>query len=129
MTRRVSLFERDVQVKLAPAAVELLHRAGRVLTEGELDGDRYAGSTMVTVDLARTAALISDPPDSTTAQRVAFLYAADERCRDRARSLAVAEARKAAGTGLAEPQVDVESRARGREIHVSLSVEARSTDR
>src|SRR5690554_1607916 len=80
MARRVSLFEREVTVRLAPGAVELLHGAARVLSEGELTGDVYAGSTMLTVDLTRTADRISDPPDASTAQKVALLYAADERC-------------------------------------------------
>jgi hypothetical protein len=124
MARRVSLFEREVQVRLAPVAVELLHGAARVLSEGELDGDVYAGSTMLTVDLARTVDRISDPPDSSTAQRIAFLYAADERCREYARRIAVAEARKAAGCDLTAPHIDVESRARGAELHLSLNVEA-----
>src|SRR5512132_524677 len=77
MARRVSLFEREVVVRLAPVAVELLHGAARVLSEGELIGEVYAGSTMLTVDLARTADRIADPPDASTAQRVALLYAAD----------------------------------------------------
>jgi hypothetical protein len=124
MTRRVSLFEREVRVRLAPAAVDLLHTAARVLSEGELTGDIYAGSTMLTVDLARTADRVSDPPDVSTAQRVALLYAADERCRAYARRIAVAEATKTAGAPLANPHVDVESRARGAEVHLSLNVEA-----
>ncbi len=124
MARRVSLFEREVQVRLAPVAVELLHGAARVLSEGALDGDLYAGSTMLTVDLARTVDRISDPPDSSTAQRIAFLYAADERCRDHARRIAAAEARKTAGCELTSQHIDVESRARGAELHLSLNVEA-----
>src|SRR5690348_11980005 len=82
MTRRVSLFEREVAVRLAPVALELLHGAARVLTEGELAGDAYAGSTMLTIDLARTRDRVSDPVDASTAQRVAVLYETDERCRD-----------------------------------------------
>jgi hypothetical protein len=124
MTRRVSLFEREVVVKLAPLAVELLHDAARVLSEGGLDGNVYAGSTMMTVDLAKTAARVSDPPDASTAQRIAFLYAADERCRKHARRIAVAEAIKTAGCDLTAPHIDVESRARGAELHLSLNVEA-----
>src|SRR5688572_30565327 len=80
MTRRVSLFERQVQVRLAPLAIGLLHDAARVLSEGELSGNLYAGSTMLTVDLARTSERVSDPPDASTAHKVAVLYAADERC-------------------------------------------------
>jgi hypothetical protein len=125
MARRVSLFEREVTVRLAPVAVQLLHDAARVLTEGEIVGDLYEGSTMMTVDLGRTISLISDPPDSTTAQRVAFLYAADERCRASARRIAVTEAHRNAGRELVAPHVDVESRAKGNEIHLSLNIEAR----
>jgi hypothetical protein len=124
MTRRVSLFEREVAVRLAPVAVELLHGAARTLTEGELAGDAYAGSTMLTVDLAATRDRISDPVDASTAQRVAILYAADERCREHARRIAVKEARRIAGCELSAPHIDVESRARGHELHLSLNVEA-----
>ena len=124
LARRVSLFERDVQVRLAPIAVEILHGAARVLTEGELNGDAYAGSTMLTVDLARTADRVSDLPDASTAQRVAFLYAADDRCRDYARRIALGEARRVAGCDLAAPHIDVESRARGAELLFSMGVEA-----
>jgi hypothetical protein len=124
IARRVSLFEREVTVKLAGMAVELLHGAARVLSEGELVGDVYAGSTMLTIDLARTADRVSDPPDASTAQRIAFLYAADDRARDHGRRIAVAEARRMAGCELATTTVDVESRARGAELHLSLGVEA-----
>jgi hypothetical protein len=79
---------------------------------------------MLTIDLTRIDR-ISDPPDSSTAQRVAFLYAADERCREHARRIAVAEARRTAGCGLTTPHIDVESRARGAELLLSLNVEAR----
>lgn len=125
MARRVSLFEREVRVRLAPVAVDLIHDAARVLSEGGLHGDVYAGSTMLTVDLRRTVDRVSDPPDSSTAERVAFLYAADERCRERARRIAVSEARRTAGCDLTAPNIDVESRARGSELHLSLNVEAR----
>ena len=124
MARRVSLFERQVSVRLAPVAVDILHDAARVLHEGELTGDIYAGSTMLTVDLARTRDKVSDPPDASTAQRVAFLYAADERCREHARRIAIAEAKKSARCELTGAHVDVESRARGPELLLSLNVEA-----
>lgn len=125
MARRVSLFEREVTVRLAPVALELIHGSARVLTEGEVTGDLYTGSTMLTIDLARASERISDPPDASTAQRVAMLYASDERCREHARRIALGEARRVAGAELSAPLVDVESRARGSEIHLSLDVEAR----
>ena len=125
MARRVSLFEREVTLRLAPVALELIHDSARMLTEGELAGDVYAGSTMLTVDLQRARERISDPPDVSTARRVAVLYASDDRCREYARRIAIAEARRLAGCELANPLVDVESRARGPEVLLSLEVEAR----
>jgi hypothetical protein len=124
MTRRVSLFEREVSVRLAPVALELLHGAARTLTEGDLDGDSYAGSTMLTIDLARTADRVSDPIDASTAQRVAVLYDADDRARDHARRIAVKEARRIAGVDLVQSTIDLETRARGHEVHLSLNIEA-----
>lgn len=124
MARRVSLFEREVSIRLAPVAIELLHSAARGLHEGELIGTNYAGSTMLTIDLASTSDLVSDPPDASTAHRIALLYATDERCRQRARRLAIAEARRVAGCELASPRVDVETRAHGAQLHLSLNVEA-----
>ncbi|MGE0868006.1 MAG: hypothetical protein AB7P03_05580 [Kofleriaceae bacterium] len=124
LARRVSLFEREVTVRLAPVAVDLLHDAARVLTEGDLIGETYSGSTMFTIDLARTTDRVSDPPDATTAQRVALLYAADERCRLHARRVAGYEAQRRAGCALSGAHVDIESRSRGSELHVSLNVEA-----
>jgi hypothetical protein len=124
MARRISLFEREVTVRLAPVAIELIHGSARMLTEGELAGNVYTGSTMITMDLARARDRISDPPDASTAQRVAVLYASDERCRDHARRIAIGEARRMAGCDLTTPLVDIESRARGPEVHLSLDVEA-----
>lgn len=124
MARRVSLFEREVTVRLAPVALELLHGAARVLTEGELDGQTYAGSTMLTIDLARTAERVSDAPDAATAARAAQLYADDERCREYARRVAIKEARRIAGCELAAHSVDLEARSRGAELLLSLNVEA-----
>jgi hypothetical protein len=124
MVRKVSLFERQVTVRLAPVALELLHGAARTLTEGELAGDGYAGSTMLTIDLARTADRVSDAPDAATAQRAAALYASDDRCREHARRIAVKEARRIAGCDLAGHCVDLESRSRGHELLLSLNVEA-----
>lgn len=124
MAKRVSLFQREVKVVLAPAALELLHGAARVMSEGEFTGDLYEGSTMMSVDFTRTVNVVSDPPDATTAQRVAFLYASDEKCRDHARRVAVAEAKRRAGAELTAAHIDVESRARGPELLLSLNVEA-----
>lgn len=121
--RRVSLYEREVRVRLAPAGLELLFGEARVLTEGDADGDRWCGSTMVTIDLARVAPRVSDECDVAAARRLARLMADDDRVRDRARRLAIAEAERAAGAPLA-PVVDLHIHPRGRTLHLDLDVEA-----
>jgi hypothetical protein len=124
MARRVSLFEREVKVRLSPVGVDVLFGAGSVLSEGHFAGDRFAGSTMITVDLARTAAAISDPIDAATTRRVAALVPTDDRARDRARGVAIGEARRAAGCELTTPKVDLRARAVGHQLHLDLDLEA-----
>jgi len=80
----------------------------------------------MTVDLHRTIDRVSDKPDASTAQRLAFLYAADERARDHARRIALAEARRTAGRELQASSIDVESRARGAHLLLSVTVEGRT---
>ena len=124
MARRVSLFERRVQVRLSSAALDVLFDSAQVLTEGQVDAQRFVGSTMVTIDLARAASRVSDDCDAATARRVAELLAADERSRERAREIALAEARRRAGA-LVAPAVDLRVRAAGNHLHLDLDVEAR----
>lgn len=123
-TRRVSLFERTVTVRLAPAAADLLLGAAKVLSEGELDGRGFSGSTMVSVDLASTAAFVSDPIDTSTAQLLADLCRADPALRARGRELAMGHAARIAGSELDVAQVDLESSANGAELRLSFNVEA-----
>jgi len=124
---RVSLFEREVRVRLAPLAAELLlAEPARLLTEGQLEHDRYVGSIMLTLDLDQTAARVSDPVDAATARRVAALLPDDERARARARRIAVREVHRAAGAApLAPPQIDLRVRSSGALVHLDLDVEAR----
>jgi hypothetical protein len=124
-TRRVSLFERCVSVRLAPSATDILLGAAKVLSEGELDERGFAGSTMVSVSLAVAANLISDPIDTSTAQLLAELCRTDPQLRARGRELALGQAAKIAGTELGVAQVDLESAAHGAELRLSFNVEAK----
>lgn len=124
-TRRVSLFERQISVRLAPAAADILLGAAKVLSEGELDERGFAGSTMVSVSLAATADRISDPIDTSTAQLLADLCRADPLVRARGRELALERATKLAGADLGVAQVDLESAAHGAELRLSFNVEAK----
>lgn len=124
-TRRVSLFERHVSVRLAPSATDILLGAAKVLSEGELDERGFAGSTMVSVSLAAAAAQISDPIDTSTAQLLADLCRTDPQLRARGRELALGQAAKIAGADLGVAQVDLESAAHGAELRLSFNVEAK----
>ena len=121
---RVSLFEREVRVKLAPAGLDVLFDAARPLTEGSTEGNRYFGSTMMTVDLAAISSRVVDECDAACARRVAELAAADERVRERARKLAIRFAEERGGA-LAHPAVDLHVHREGRVVHLDLDVEAR----
>lgn len=123
-TRRVSLFERTVTVRLAPSATDILLGAGKVLSEGELDERGFSGSTMVSVSLAATADRISDPIDTSTAQLLADLCRTDLQVRARGRELALGQATRIAGAELGTAQVDLESAAHGAELRLSFNVEA-----
>jgi hypothetical protein len=121
---RVSLFEREVRVRLAPVGLDLLFDAAKVLTEGQDEAGRYFGSTMMTIDLVGVSPRVSDDCDAACARRIVELAPADDRVRERARRLAVSQAEKRGGA-LDEPTVDVHVRREGRVLHLSLDVEAR----
>ncbi len=123
--RRVSLFEREIRVGLSSAAIEILFDLASVLSEGAREPDGYFGSTMITVELARATALVSDPCDASTVRRVAELVATDPRVRERARALAAAEADRLAGSALRRAQFDVRVRESGRHLHIDVELEAR----
>jgi len=122
--RRVSLFEREIRIRLSSAAVEILFELASVLSEGQLEEDGYYGSTMITVDLGRAAAIVSDDCDVATARRVTDLIADDERVHERARALALAEAERRAGCALGSQQVDIRVRSSGAHVHIDVDVEA-----
>lgn len=121
--RRVSLFEREVRVRLAPAGLDILFDEMRVLTEGQVEGERYFGSTMMTVDLGRVQPRVSDECDPACARRIVDLAADDERVRARARAIAVTEATRQGA--FADPAVDLHVHRDGRILHLDLDVEAR----
>jgi hypothetical protein len=123
-TRRLSVFQRKVAMGLSPTALEMVLEQMRVVSEGHLDGDDYAGSTMISIDLAQLAPRLSDEADASTAYRFAELAPDDARVRQRARAVAFAEARRIAGGVLIQPQIDLAVRARGHVVHFALNVEA-----
>ena len=49
--RRLSVFHRRIELGLSATALELVFAAPRVVSEGGADGERYVGSTTITIDL------------------------------------------------------------------------------
>lgn len=124
LARRVSLFEREIRVKLSSAAIEILFGAASHLSEGQVEGGGFFGSVMVTIDLARAAQLVSDACDDASARRVAELVATDERVLARARALATREAIRLAGVPLGPLQIDLRTRRTGVQLHLDMDLEA-----
>src|SRR5207245_9984806 len=91
---RVTLFEREIKERLSHAAIEILIDGADVLSEGQHAAARYYGSTMITIDLARHAALVREPCDAASARRVAELFGKDARACARVRKIAEREARR-----------------------------------
>jgi hypothetical protein len=120
--RRVSLFEREVRVRLSPAGLDVLFDASEVLTEGQVERGRYFGSTMLTIDLPRAQPRLSDPCDPACARRVATLMTDDERVRVRARKVALAQAARTAGE-MTTPAVDLHVHRDGARVRLDLDVE------
>jgi hypothetical protein len=124
VARRVSLFEREIRVKLSSAAIEILFGAASCLSEGQEDDGGFFGSVMVTIDLARAARLMSDPCDDSSARRIAELIATDPRVIDRARALATREAERLTGAPLGPLQIDLRTRRTGVQLHLDMDLEA-----
>jgi len=78
---RIAMFEREVRERLSRAALDAILDRAEVISEGqraERSGkDSYLGSTMVTVDLDSLEAVLREPGDAGTAQRLAALLRAD----------------------------------------------------
>jgi hypothetical protein len=122
--RRVSLFRREIRISLSSAAIDILFARAAVLSEGQADESGYFGSTMITIDCARAADLVSDPCDAATVERIATLISIDERVAQRARGIGIKEAERLAGSRLSAPKLDMHVRQNGVHLHIDLDVEA-----
>jgi hypothetical protein len=122
--RRVSLFARRIEVNLSAAAVDILFDSAAILSEGQVDGEHFFGSTMITFDVSAAAELVAETCDAATVHRLAQLAAGESRVHDRAIRIATLEAQKAAAHRLGDAQVDLRVHTRGTHLHLDLDVEA-----
>ncbi|MFH0903494.1 MAG: hypothetical protein V2A73_22935 [Pseudomonadota bacterium] len=121
--RQVSLFEREIRLKLSGSAIDILFDLAETLSEGQRQGSRYYGSTMITIDLAKATILVRDDCDAAGARRVADLLARDSRARQRARAIALAHAEARAGGRLSQLGVDLKTRSAGTRVEIDLDVD------
>lgn len=77
---RIPLIRREVRESLSENALELLFSGAELLVEGDRDlssgldeSERVYATVMVTVDLGACAAMLREPADDATAERVAEL--------------------------------------------------------
>lgn len=131
IVRKVNLFHREIMEKLSTSALEILLGRAEVLSEGKLcskqykgAGDKYFGSSMLTMDLKGADDHIRDPLDASSAVKVRELLLADKKFNDYLRKIARKEAEKIAGVSLMGLEMEISVSAEGAEILVDLDVEA-----
>lgn len=121
--RRVGLFRREIHERISPAALDiLLSSAGRI-SEGQLSGDRYYGSTMLTIDLTRIQGRVREVCDVATAARLGQQMSEQQDAQQVVQQIAVAEATRIAGRPLALLGVEVRVRSAGQLIYVDVDLE------
>jgi len=125
---RIALFQREIRVRLSPAALDLLFARAEVISEGQraMRGgrDSYFGSTMLTVDLPSLAPLLSDACDAGTARRLAALLESDADVAKRVQQLAERETERVAGAVPRQVGAHVSIRSQGAKVFVDVDVEA-----
>lgn len=126
---RVSLFHREIRTSLSSAAVEILLGQAQILSEGQIQGKTFYGSTMITIDCAQAREWVSDPCDSTTSRQVGELLLKDKLFCNRVRRLGEREARKQAESSISDAQIDLSLRTSGNNLHVDIDVEASTAKR
>ena len=125
---RIALFQREIRVRLSPAALDLLFARADVISEGQraMRGgrDSYFGSTMLTVDLPSLSALLSDACDAGTARRLATLLDSDPDVARRVQALAESETARVAGAPPRQVGTHVTIRSQGAKVFIDVDVEA-----
>ena len=125
---RIALFQREIRVRLSPAALDLLFARADVISEGQraMRGgrDSYFGSTMLTLDLPSLSALLSDACDAGTARRLAALLESDGEVARRVQVLAERETARVAGAQPRQVGTHVTIRSQGAKVFIDVDVEA-----
>jgi hypothetical protein len=125
---RISLFEREVRMRLSRAALDLVFAAAKVMSEGQRSTrpgkDAFFGSTMLTIELGAVAAAVRDTCDARAAERFATLLGDDEHALARVKAIAGREILRLTGTRPAAVTVEIKVRSQGATVYVDADLEA-----
>jgi hypothetical protein len=125
---RISLFEREVRLRLSRAALDLVFAAAKVMSEGQRSTrpgkDAFFGSTMLTIDLGAVAGAVRDACDARSAQRLAALLGDDGDARERVKAIASREIHRLTGARPKALTVEIKVRAQGATVFVDADLEA-----
>lgn len=129
---RITLFEREVRVRLSGAAMDVLFARADLLSEGQRSvksgqgqgKEGYFGSTMLTIDLPSMADVLRDECDAGTAHRLVALMEGDATLPRRIREIALREATRIATARLKDVRTHVTIRAQGAKVFIDVDVEA-----
>lgn len=125
---RIALFEREVRERLSRSALELLFAAAQTISEGQRSTragrEMFFGSTMLTIDLKKTAAALRDRVDARTAARLANKLEQDTAALARIRAIATRETERLVGTAPKTVATEIRLRTQGTSVFVDVDVEA-----
>ena len=126
------MFERETRLRLTATALEVLLESAERVAEGRLaapvggtGGQRFYGSTLLTLSLERSGDLFRDPVDEATAACVASQLAEDPRARTRLLGLARQAVQGRLGHRLGESLgAEIRARSEATVVYVDLDLEA-----
>lgn len=126
--RRIALVEREVLETLSQAALDAVFAHAEVISEGECSQDgastTFLGSTMLTFDLAATAAILRELPDEATARRLGQLLLKEKTLETRIEAIARREVERLAARTPVKVHGETRIRIRGSRVFLDVDVEA-----
>ena len=121
---RVMLFERIIQLKLSPEGAQRLASFAEILSEGDLYGDRYLGSTMLTIDLTKAREQFVEPIDKEAVALLASMLPGDQEFNKVIRGLVAADAQRLSFIKIKNLSLEISSRLEGFMLYLDGDVEA-----
>jgi len=126
--RRIALIEREIREHLSQAALDAIFARCEVISEGEVSAGRgktvFLGSTMLKCDIAALGAIMREPADEGTAQRMAALLAKEPSLDNRAQTVVRREVERITRNKPTSVRGETRIRVRGTCVFLDIDVEA-----